>query len=181
MGSLLDFRYSAQSHGVLREGNYAPHRYTETFAQHGKETKFLSLEYDMGVPAISRMEPARDPSPWDAEPGRQGGTVDILTALYAIVRQKPHARSCDVQFDIFDGRRRTLVALSDPVPQENGMVLCTGTFRRIAGYSPQELAKRSTFPFTVWLEPTGDDLQVVEIRTKTVFGNAVFIREWFPG
>lgn len=175
VGRLVEFSYDAQSSGTLRGTRYTPSQYTEQ-AVTGRGAQSSVMRYRAGVPQVREVTPARDPAPWDLSPAQQGGTVDILTALYATLRDQPRANACAVDLIMFDGRRRTSLTLSNPVEQAGGGVTCTGEYRRLGGFHPDDMAERTRFAFTMQMEPVGDVLRVMEISTPTLWGDAYIRR-----
>lgn len=176
IGRLVKFSYDAQARGTLRNGRYTPNRYTEV-ADTGKRQSTSVMRYQRGVPQVQEIAPPRAPAPFDLDPTTQGGTVDPLTTLYAMLRDVAPDAACNAKLVMFDGRRRSQFTLGAPEPQADGSVLCPGEYRRLAGFSPEDMSERSTFPLTFRLEPFGDMLRVQEVRTPTLYGDAVLRRK----
>lgn len=172
---LRQFSYDAKSAGTVRGTRYTPSRYSET-ADTGKRKSSSVMRFKSGVPQVKEIKPPRAAKPYDLNPAKQGGTVDILTALYAILRDVPADQACKTKLDMFDGRRRTSIKLSNPKAAGDGLT-CTGEYRRVGGFSPDDMAERTRFPFTATLTRVGDKMRVTEIRTKTTLGDAVLRRK----
>jgi hypothetical protein len=99
-----------------------------------------------------------------------------MTSLYAVLRDVPRDAACTARFVSFDGRRRTETALLSATPQGDGLI-CAGLYRRVAGYSPEDMAERSQFPFTITYAPVPDGrLRVVEVTLDTTYGRALMKR-----
>jgi hypothetical protein len=175
IGRLVRFSYDATARGTVNGTGYIPNRYTED-ADTGKRQSSSSILYKAGVPQVEVIKPPRAPAPFDLNPATQGGTVDTLTALYAILRDVAPDTACKAKIVMFDGRRRTQLTLTDPKKQENGTLKCSGEYTRLAGFSPEDMAERSRFPLTMTLSPAGDKLRVTEVRTPTLYGDAVLRR-----
>ena len=171
VGRLVTFSYDAQSAGTVRNGRYTPSQYTEQ-ANTGKRQQSSVMRYRAGVPQVREITPARAPAPYDLNPATQGGTVDILTALYAALRDQNHGDACALTLNMFDGRRRSLLRVYDPKPQADGGLICAGEYRRVGGFHPDDMAERTSFGFQMRLAPAGDMLRVVEITTPTLYGQA---------
>jgi hypothetical protein len=162
-------RYDAEASGRLRNGRYVPARYSEV-ADTGRRVSESVMEYRGGVPQVKTYNPPRPPQTGDVKPDTQGGTVDPLTALYATLRDVPAAEACTLDVHLFDGMRRSQIALSKPVPEADG-VACTGEYRRLAGFSDKEMAEKVSFAFRLIYAPVGDGmLRVNLIETDTIFG-----------
>jgi hypothetical protein len=169
-------RYVAQASGRVAATRYEPDRYSELFDTPRRQSQ-AELTYERGVPRITTYQPPLPPETEAVDPADQGGTVDPLTALYAGLRDTPLDQACGLSLQVFDGRRRSQVTLSNPVPQGE-RVLCTGEYRRISGFSDREMRERARFPFTATLAPIdANRLRVVEVRVETIFGRATLRRD----
>ncbi|MGQ0566064.1 MAG: DUF3108 domain-containing protein [Gemmobacter sp.] len=168
-------RYDATARGSARGGKYTPSAYSEK-ADTGKRKSASVMEYRRGVPQVKSYDPPREPRPEDLDPARQGGTVDPLTALYATLRDVEAGQECKVALQMFDGRRRTQIALTGR-KAEGETVSCRGEYRRIAGYSAEDMAEKTRFPFVLTYAPKGDGrMQVQTITTETLYGTATLTR-----
>ncbi len=168
--ALKKIRYAAKVSGSHAPGRFTPQGFQIT-AQRGDDRTTQSIVYKRGTPVSVSHEPPRAPRPTDVDPARQGGTIDPLTALYAVLRDVSPAEACALKLTLYDGSRRTQVALSAPQPAGAGVV-CAGEYRRLAGFSEKDMAAKSRFPFTLTYAPTpdGQRLRVVEISTDTILG-----------
>lgn len=167
---LRTLRYDAAVSGSFADGTFTPTHFEET-AERGDDTAKHVIVYQGGVPVSVSREPPRKPRPTDVDPAKQAGTIDPLTALYAVLRDVDRSDACKLTVTMFDGAKRSQVALSAPVEKGKG-VTCTGEYRRLEGFSKKEMAEKSRFPFTLTYAPTpdGQRLQVVEIETDTILG-----------
>ena len=172
-GLFLDTRVDAAASGRVTGNAYRPERFDQTTVEDGAEVS-SAFRYRDGVPTVTRTPPPRKPPKFAADPGKQGGTVDPMTAAYAILRDRPADLACDLAIQMFDGRRRADIRLvgGEAVP---GGLSCRGEYRRVEGFSPEELAEKPVWPFTVSYRAAGGVLQVEEVRVPTTFG-AVRIR-----
>jgi hypothetical protein len=168
-------RYDATVRGSAKGGRYTPAAYSEK-ADTGKRKSASVMEYRKGVPQVKSYDPPRDPKPGDLNPAKQGGTVDPLTALYATLRDVDAGQECKVALQMFDGRRRSQIALSGR-KAEGDTVTCRGEYRRVAGFSAEEMAEKTRFPFVLTYAPTdGGRMRVVTVTTETLFGTATLTR-----
>ncbi len=166
---LKKVRYDARARGTYIEGRFTPSRYEED-ADTGKRQSQSVMDYKDGVPQVKVYNPPKSPRPGDIDPATQSGTVDPLTALYASLRDVPKAEACNGKLTLFDGRRRSQVVLGEPKAVTGG-VACAGEYRRLEGFSENEMAEKSRFPFTMTLAPiAGDRLRVTEISMDTIYG-----------
>jgi hypothetical protein len=171
VGLIRSVRYDGQAQGSHRAGRYTPARYVEK-ADTGTRVSEAVMEYKRGVPQVKVYNPPREAQDGGLDPSRQGGTVDPLTAMFATLRDVPKGQECNIALTLFDGKRRSQVSLGPPMPSESG-VTCAGEYRRLEGFSPDDMAERSRFPFTVYMVPAeGGLMRVAEVRMESIYGNA---------
>jgi hypothetical protein len=164
-------RYDGQVQGTRRDGRFTPERYSEK-ADTGRRISEAVMEYKRGVPQVKVYNPPRPPGEGGLDPAKQGGTVDPLTAMFATLRDVPAGEECDLALKLFDGKRRSQVVLGTPSAVEGG-VACPGEYRRLEGFSAEDMAEKSRFPFTVFLVPgEGGMMQVREVTMESLYGNA---------
>ena len=175
LGLLRTVRYDATARGAVKGKRFTPASYSEK-ADTGRRKSEAVMEYRRGVPQVKSYNPPRLPGPDTIDPATQGGTVDPLTAIYAVLRDVPAGSECNLKLVLFDGKRRSQVVLGPPTTAKAG-VTCAGEYRRLAGYSAEDMAERSRFAFTIALKPAaGGLMQVTEVRTETLYGRAVMTR-----
>lgn len=174
VGILRRIRYDATAQGRVTGGRFVPSSYAER-SDNGGRKRSASMEYRSGVPQVKAYDPPRKQDEDDVDPATQGGTVDTLTALFVTLRDVPQGQECGMPLRIFDGRRVTEVAFSQP-RRQNGTTTCNGEFRRVAGYSASDMAEKRVFPFTMTYTPQGDTMRVTEVRTDTLYGPARLTR-----
>lgn len=168
--AIRKIRYSATAQGAARETRFTPARYTETADRGSGKRRDFEIRYRAGTPVSVASNPPRTPKDHDVDPAKQGGTIDPLTALYAVLRDVAPDQACQLDVKMFDGARRSQVRLAAPKPAGKG-VTCSGEYRRLEGFSEREMAEKSRFPFTLTYAPTADGrLRVVEISTETILG-----------
>ena len=176
VGMLRKLRYDATSSGAVSGARFTPFRYTEKANTPSRQSENV-IVYKGGVPVSVSSNPPRAARERDVDPAAQGGTLDPLTALYAVLRDVDPTEACRLDVRMYDGARRSQVKLSAPKPMAGGGVTCTGEYRRLAGFSDKDMAERTRFPFTLVYEPTGEGrLQVARVVTATVYGNGVLKR-----
>ncbi len=167
--------YDAKVTGRVKNGRYVPVTYEED-ADTGRRQSQSVMAYQDGVPQVKVYNPPRKTRGRDIDPATQGGTVDPLTAAYATLRDVPEAEACQVNLTIFDGKRRSQVRLSGPAV-EGGRVTCAGEYRRLEGFSEEDMAEKASFPFRLIYEPARDGvLRVGEVRMDTIYGKGALKR-----
>ncbi|MEM8581651.1 MAG: DUF3108 domain-containing protein [Pseudomonadota bacterium] len=173
VGAVVDAGYEATSVGRFQSsGGFRPYSFTERRTEDGALST-AEMRYRRGIPQIKTYNPPRDVDPFAVDPSGQGGTVDPMTAIWAALRDRPRDLLCDLDVIVFDGKRRSGVRLANPALQNDGTITCAGEYRRIQGWSPQRLAERSRFPFTMtYAENDSGAWEVVRVTTETKFGRA---------
>lgn len=167
--------YDATARGRVRADRFMPMRYTEK-ADTGRRQSEAEIIWKGGTPSIAAYSPPREPRPTDVDPATQKGSVDILTALYATLRDAEPGSECNRSYAMYDGRRATRLMLGAPQAVD-GAVTCPGEYRRVAGFSPEDMAEKTRFPFTLTYAPAPDGrMRVVEVAMDTLYGRARLVR-----
>lgn len=173
---LKKVRYDARASGTVMNGRFVPSRYEED-ADTGKRQSQSVMSYKAGVPQVKVYNPPKAPRPGDIDPATQGGTVDPLTAAFAALRDVAPQEACNLKLVMFDGRRRSQVVLANPKPAADGGLTCSGEYRRLEGFSAEEMAEKSRFPFTMTYAPLADGrMRVTEIAMDTIYGKGRLTR-----
>lgn len=175
-GMLRKMRYDAKVQGRITARGFAPSRYDQSGGA-GNRYSEETVTWSGGLPRITRREPPRAPDARDADPARQRGTVDTLTTIYATLRDVPQAEACKGGVVMFDGRYRMELQLSKPQAARDGSVICNGAYIRREGFSAEEMAERTRFPFTLHYRPDGaGNLRVTQVTMESLYGNARLVR-----
>ena len=169
VGAIRKVRYDAAVAGAVSKNRFTPFKYSEQ-ADTSKRQSESVMAYKGGVPQVMVYSPPRDPRPGDVNPATQGGTIDPLTALYAVLRDIPESEACTFRAVMFDGKRRSQIVLSSP-ETGNGGISCAGEYRRLEGFAPDEMAEKTRFPFRLTYGPAEPGrLRVVEVSMDTLYG-----------
>jgi hypothetical protein len=174
-GMLRKMRYDANVRGTVSHRGFAPQRYEQTGGA-GKGYSEETVVWQAGLPRIERQEPAKPPRPTDPDPAQQRGTVDTLTALYATLRDVAPGQECKSSVIMYDGRYRMQLRIAAAKPVEGG-VACSGEYIRLAGFTPEEMAERTRFPFTLRYVPTEGRMRVTEVAMDSLYGSARLVRK----
>lgn len=166
-GVLARVRFDLLAEGSITEGRVSPQGYVEDIDT-GKRQSNARLVYEGGLPRIVQGD-----RPVDAalDPGRQGGTLDPMSALFLALRDQAPATLCTLDTAIFDGARRAHVRLA-----RTGEAGCVGRFERIAGYGEEELARLRSFPLWIEYAPGDGVMQATRIVVQTVYGKVTLYR-----
>ena len=167
--------YSGSVNGAVSGTRYTPFSYIEE-SDNGKMKSTSKMTYSRGVPNAVQYSPAREGRDKDVDPATQSGTVDTLTALYAILRDVDAGLECKVSLKMYDGRYVSSIAISNPKKQGEN-VTCSGKYLRIAGFKAKEMAERTSFPFTLTYQPAGNGrMRVTEVSMDSIYGKAAMKR-----
>ncbi len=172
IGALRKVGYTATASGRIDDKRLQPRRYEER-AETGSRDSSSRMVYADGIPTVTDSGNRRKR---DVDPETQGGTVDPMTAIYAVLRDLSARPDCTLRFDMFDGHRSSVVQLS---PNRSGPkeIVCDGAYVRVGGFSKEEMAERTRFPFTLRYVPAaGGTWRVADVQTQTLFGIARLLR-----
>lgn len=174
IGTVKQVRFVLQSSGRRNGAHFMPQRYSEEMDT-GQRQSRARLTYSRGV-ARASGDDVGAPGPHAVTDAQQKGAVDPLTAMFMVMRDQRPDELCKLQQKIFDGERLTLISLNKR-SESNGEVRCTGTFKRIGGYAPDDLRRKRQFPLTVTYEPAGTLMRVMHVQADTVYGAATITRQ----
>ena len=173
-GAIRKLRYDAKVTGSITREGFAPARYEQSGGS-GKRFTEEIVVWQNGMPRIEKREPPREARATDADPAQQRGTVDTLTALYATLRDVPPGQECRSSVIMYDGRYRMQLKIAAP-KAEGAAVTCSGEYVRLAGFSAEDMAERTRFPFTLRYEPEGERMRVTEVAMTSLWGKARLVR-----
>ena len=169
------FSYAGLSRGILRGGRLLPESYREV-ADTGRRQSEVVIDYQDGVPTVTRYASNNPPGPDSPDPATQAGTLDPMSALFAVFRDRPGDAVCGETIAMFDGRRRSQLVLA--AAQRGGARLrCSGEYRRLQGFTEKELSRHVAFPLTVIYAPNGNGgVHVERVEVTSVYGLATLDR-----
>lgn len=171
LGVLADFGYHGTSSGRIDAGTVVPDRFVAD-SRSPRGARHTEVDWKDGTPARVSVEPPRDTAP---DPAAQGGTLDPVSAGFALLGDTPPERLCNAAVDLYDGSRRSRLVLAEPVAEEGGYV-CAGSYARVEG-EEHSMSDQRSFPFRLMFRPTGEGLVALDrIEAPTRFGQAVLER-----
>jgi hypothetical protein len=173
LAGMFDLFFDGRASGrVAGDGTVVPASYVAT-SQSPRALRHTKIGWKGGVPVSVSVEPPRESAP---EPSEQGGTLDPVSAGFRLFRDSPADEVCATTIDVFDGSRRSRLALAKPARSGDALV-CDGTFARIEGEA-HSMADLRQFPFKLVFVPNGGGLYRLErIEAPTNFGQAVLSRQ----
>ncbi len=176
LARIVDASFRLTAQGRITPGGLAPTSYDEQIDT-GSRRSTAQLSYSEGVPRITggtvAAKVAGDPDALD--PRAQTGSVDPLTALYGVLRDRPLQGICDYNVIIYDGARRAALAMSGR-RDEGGRVTCTGAYTRLGGFSASEMRRQSVYPFSITYAAVGDVMQPQSLAVQSGYGTAELTR-----
>lgn len=170
VGVLRKVSYDAQAQGAVAADRFVPVSYAEK-ADTGKRSSESVMTYAGGVPQVKTYNPPRPPRAEDIDPATQGGTLDPLTALYATLRDVDPGQECTVSVRMFDGRRASQLTLGRPEARGD-RVVCRGEYRRVGGFSAQDMAEKTRFSFSLTYAPVDGRMRVIDVSMDSLYGKA---------
>ncbi|AML50245.1 DUF3108 domain-containing protein [Falsihalocynthiibacter arcticus] len=176
IGSLVKVSYKAQVKGAVKNGKLSPQSYAEQ-ADTGRREQSSQLNYKNGVPQVLKLDPPRTKRDYDVNPAGQKGTLDPLSMIYSTLRNVEESNACTLNQKMFDGRRLSEIVLG--APSKNGNeISCSGVYRRLGGFSPEDMQERTDFRFTLTYGALSDGRYGVQrISSESLFGKVVIKRK----
>ncbi|WP_193140591.1 DUF3108 domain-containing protein [Meridianimarinicoccus sp. MJW13] len=170
--ALFDASVDTHAAGRVQGNSYRPANAREITRDDGDTVTRTVRFSGSGVPSYTRTPPRKKPPEHAAPAAQQKGTVDTTTAAYAILRDRPAHLACKLDIEIFDGAKRHRIRLHDAAPTRNGLT-CSGTYSRVAGFSPEDMAERVNWPLTMDYEQMSNGtMRVTGLTFPTSFGKA---------
>lgn len=175
-GALARIRVEQSVTGARQGSRWLPSHYGEEINTSRRRSS-AQLRYAGGIPQLTGGKLGTEGAP-KLDPARQGGTVDPLTGLFAVLRDRAASGLCQIDLTQFDGARRTRLRLTRTEPRPGGITRCHGIFERLDGYSAQELARQKRFRFHIDFRSTDAGLmQAQRAETQSTRGAVTLIRK----
>ncbi|MCI4660395.1 MAG: DUF3108 domain-containing protein [Neomegalonema sp.] len=140
----------------------------------------VTVAFSGSAPSSVQADPPFRKKSYEIDPTKQIGTLDPVSAAIAAFLPKGVEDICNRSLKIFDGRRRydvDFVSIRDEVRDKDGhRIECNGVFRRVAGYRPKTMRKRTEFDFYIRFEVQQDgSAHASRIWGDTDFGTAIAV------
>ncbi|NNU79955.1 DUF3108 domain-containing protein [Halovulum dunhuangense] len=172
IGALFSFGFGGVASGrILSDGALQPVIYDGYREDRGDRAE-TAIRYQGAQVREVTLTPVRKPRPFDIVPQEQRGVLDPISAAFAVLADQPVGAACDRGIEIYDGRRRSRLVIGPRQARGEGFV-CSGTYSRVAGYSPGQMAEKVDFPFTIHYREANGQMRVMAIETDSVIGKAV--------
>lgn len=170
VGVFADFFFDGTATGsVTGSGKVVPERFVAR-SKSPRAERDTRIDWQAGTPVSVSVEPPRSSAP---DPAAQAGTLDPVSAGFALFRDSPAGEICNTQVDVFDGSRRSRLVLGAPVAGSGGEISCAGRYARIEGEA-HSMSARQDHGFRLVFRATDAGLARLErIEAPTGFGTAV--------
>lgn len=170
VGIFADFFFDGSATGsVTASGRVVP----DSFVSRSKSPRAerdTRIDWQGGTPVSVSVEPPRSSAP---DPATQAGTLDPVSAGFALFRDSPAGEICNTRVDVFDGSRRSRLEIGAPKPGADGEISCAGRYARIEG-EEHSMSARKDHGFKLVFRTADDGLARLErIEAPTGFGTAV--------
>ena len=172
---LYPAQVATASTGRVDGNRYRPASYRSKTDKRSK-SKEIAFAFAGGIPKVTQTPPDRKRKPYHAAPENQKGVLDPMTTAFAILRDRPAALACKLDIFNYDGRERSRIRLSGG-KREGDTLTCPGMYTRVAGFSPEDMAERVNWPFTVIyrVQPDGTH-RVSKVIIATTLGTVQMTR-----
>ncbi len=176
-GAFFNIDYSGRADGnVVAPHDYRARRYTAKEVE-DDGTKTRDLRFGPNAPKSVKFTPTRSKRDYDVVISQQTGTVDPVTAAFTMLEQRPKELACNRSIEMFDGAKRSRISLNALKSSGDGKYRCSGTYSRVAGFKPSQIAKKRNFPFVIHFEEVaGGELRVFRFEADSTFGRVAAIR-----
>ena len=172
VGSFVDLDYDGYSEGRLgSDGMPQPQFFRSVRNDDDDGGRTTVIRYDGGTPVSVTASPPRPSRRWDIAPETQRGALDPISAGLAMIGDRAVGEACGRTVDIYDGRRLARLSLG-PRRSRGDFQVCSGNYRRIAGYPPKRMAEQVDFPFEITYQRIDGMLRVVRLDMESTFGSA---------
>ena len=170
-GFFIGTRYSGAVIGEIQKSTAAPRVFRGRFEARGKFAQ-VDMRYAKGQPSDIEHQPPRTAQTYDVAASTTRGSVDPITALYLLLREVNARDICKFDQMVFDGVRLSRVSVSSAQDDE-GNTVCNGVYRRIGGFSDEQLQEGTDYPFRLeYAEQASGKFQVTRFLATTDFGIA---------
>lgn len=161
-GVVRAVRFAAWAEGRMADLP-SPERYREE-ADTGRRVSQVRIDWQDGFAVVRdyRADPAETVPPALAAEG-------VLDPASAFVAALSGAQACGQSFAVFDGQRLSQVTLATGADVA-GLRNCAGRFTRLAGYRPEDMEERQSFPLSLTYAAQDGRFILEEAEVQTLYG-----------
>ncbi|MCZ7677056.1 MAG: DUF3108 domain-containing protein [Roseovarius sp.] len=171
IGVFKRLRADISVQGTVVGGSLRPREYTEAIDD-GHRVTDVRVHFAPGQPRLVSGDTGSSAPP--ANTAALNGAIDPLTLLLVALRDQPRNEVCRFSADVFDGHRHAVITLKEH-QDEGAAIVCTGAYRRVAGYSDSE-RRGSKVGISVTYVPAGAMMRAERVAFDTRLGPAVMER-----
>ena len=180
--SLIGFKLTVNSYGILSNRKMIPQRYTTDYGTRDS-SRSIKINYSASHKAMVSAEPPFFPSRSRIalKPGHLKNTLDPLSALLMPVKKNLGAISpdnCQRLMPVFDGRMRYNLKVSRSETQKPNhkirgfkgpVIICRIKIQPVSGYSIPKGGRKKTpanGDIEIWLTPTGPAGVLIPVKGR---------------
>ncbi|MGX9357111.1 DUF3108 domain-containing protein [Roseobacteraceae bacterium S113] len=169
--AISNFRIDAEVTGLRQGPDRKPQRYVERLTS-GGDTITKKLTYANATPSFETTESSE--GHW-LPAAEQTGTLDPMTAVLELLRNRDTAELCKLDATYFDGARKSRLS-AKPAGALGDTMSCAGFYERLGGFTRRELRAGTRFPFTLIYERAGQGWKLARMDIQSTRGRAQIIR-----
>lgn len=170
LGALSRIRYEGVTTGqVARDGSLVPVRH-KAQARSARSERTTEILFENGDPARVTVEPPRSRT---IDPAEQAGSLDPVSAAFALLLEPDPETLCNSRVHLFDGSRRSRLEVGR-AEKQNGALVCNGLYVRLSGDA--HAVDQSEWGFRLFFQAKGEGVELQRIEAQTRFGLAVASR-----
>jgi hypothetical protein len=170
LGALSRFRYDGTSTGTIAgDGSVVPAQHINR-SRSSRSDRTTRIQFQNGEPARISMEPPRRRA---IDPADFPGTIDPVSAAFAILLENRPENVCNARVDLFDGHRRSQVTVGRAEAASGGRLVCNGLYSRLRG-DALPTTDDTEWGFRLFYRQNGDGrIALDRIEAPTRYGLAV--------
>ena len=170
IGVLARIHFDVTASGQISGATLQPKTYKGSIDT-GKRQSQTTLDFSGAIP---KKTAGNDAPAVPIAPDRLKGAIDPMSMMWLTLRDSDNP-TCVFDQTQFDGTRLTAIRLNRR-ENEDGNVICHGSYDRLGGYTQEELDEMSTSPLAITYRKTGDTWRTVKVYVRTRHGPATLHR-----
>ena len=172
IGAITSFSFSGTAKGGLNgAGSLIPREYASVSKSRGKE-RAVTMTYQGDTPASLTHAPTRKKRSYDAALSDGKGTLDPVSATYALLQDMPVGQACGRTVQVFDGTKRSRITVRKR-ERDGEAWRCKGTYTRVKGWRAKDMEEKTNFSFALTFREVDGIMQVTSFETQSLFGKVV--------
>ena len=168
-------RVETKAEGRFEEGTIISDQYEmDSVIGNERKTKFIAFEDG----SIVTYEANSTPVEVIVDVDDDVVSLDYLSGIYAVLRNKPFEELCNQIFHLKDGDRVALIAIGAAERIRNNEVLCQSSYTRLKGFSKEEMLKEPNISFSLQYEISKNDpnlFALKSVRFSSTYGQVTAV------